>query len=169
MLANGAINAGYIVEMVIGALFGMRLFNSSLIVDMVVSGLPTAIWLLMAWYCWYRAPSLANRVVGSTENNLSSLSVNPEDLLQIALIALGVYFLGEAIPGLAGFLYDALPGVSQGVFGTPRRPDVVVSMTRFLLGLWLILGTPGVARLIRKHSGRWRDDPLDSSQAKTPE
>ncbi len=171
LLVNGAIGVTEILEITIGAMFGMRPLNSSLIVEAIEVGLPMMVWLLAGWYCWYRAPSLAARIAGSPNQALPEQSLNPNDLLQIALIALGVYFFGEGIPGFARVLSDAIAGVRQGSFASVNEPDVVMTVARCLLGLWLILGTPGVARLIRKHSGRWHDAPTDSNQdpGKTPD
>ena len=116
-------------------------------------------WIGLAWFCWKKAPYLATRMVPLDESTSAS-GVQPNEMLCIALIAVGVYTLTEALPILTWLIYafsqsrTTRPGVTQTVdFGRLLIP----ALMRLVIGIWLILGNGGIAAFIRRHGGKWRE------------
>jgi hypothetical protein len=121
--------------------------------------LPTLVWLALAWDCWARAPSLADRMSRDRSDTNSSHGMTSDELLSTFIIAIGIYLLTEGLPAIAWQLYES---ISRARFGsaTGFNGNTVAAILRCFIGLWFILGTRGVLTIIRRHSGKWRDESV---------
>ena len=133
---------------------------------MYSSILPCAVFLLMAWYCWRKAPALARRMAAGSDPGSFQHGIASNELLHLVLIGIGIYLLTTGIPSLAWLLLFRVISILRD--GSPEMPEidryVITSAVSCGLGLWLILGTRGVARLVRKHSDKWRDESKAGDQ-----
>jgi len=117
-----------------------------------------SVWLILAWYCWAKAPRLAGRMVRGRAEDLSPRGMSADELLTTIMIGIGIYLLAEGLHVVAQWVYIGLARVRSGAGSLDGIDAVVVgSIVRCSLGLWLILGTQGILTIIRRHSGRWRD------------
>jgi hypothetical protein len=122
--------------------------------------LPGATWLFLAWYCWAKAPVLADRMTRDTTQDASSQGMSADELLTTIIIGIGIYLLTVGLPSAVNLIYTELTMVRNG--GRPMNGvsgTFVGVIVRCLLGIWLILGPQGILKIIRRHSGRWRDTP----------
>jgi hypothetical protein len=132
---------------------------------MFMEGLPGIVWLLMAWYCWRKAPALASRMTRDLGDgqNLSARGMTADELLHVLLMGIGIYLLSiglSAIAQWAGTKFEAMhsgPVVGQ-VSNTIVSPSIYGSIVRCILGFWFIFGTHGLVILLRRHGGKWRDE-----------
>ncbi|MGA2440686.1 MAG: hypothetical protein ABSH08_06995 [Tepidisphaeraceae bacterium] len=136
---------------------------------MFSSILPCAVFLLMAWYCWRKAPALARRMAAGSDQGSSQRGSSSDELLHLVLIGIGIYLFTTGIPSLAWplFLVITIPRN-----GPPDMAQIHAlffsSIVRSGLGVWLILGTRGIAQLVRRHSGRWHDESKITSDESNP-
>jgi hypothetical protein len=175
LLANGLTDGAGFVGYLASRLISRRVPYQVDIAQalMLSSILPCAVFLLMAWYCWRKAPALARRMAAGSDPGSSQHGIASNELLHLVLIGIGIYLLTTGIPSLAWPLYlvitiprNGSPDISE------IRASFFSSVVRTGLGVWLILGTRGVARLVRRHSGRWQDEseirnPNDESNPKS--
>jgi len=67
------------------------------------------VWPLLAWYCWSRAPKLAVRLsddLASSTPTETEGRVIPNQILVVAVLALGLYQFSEAVPTLTSILIN---------------------------------------------------------------
>ncbi len=60
----------------------------------------------------------------------------------------------------------AVPAI-EPILTQEERRYMITLVLRIIVGLWLVLGTSGILKMIRSHSshsGRWRDDPNSEEQ-----
>jgi hypothetical protein len=123
---------------------------------LLLVGLPSVVWLAMAWYCWARAPLMARRasVVGEDANRTG---ITADELLSVLLVAVGVYLFADGLGTSGRFVYTAVTRGRQGssIFND-LNSMIFAAALRVSIGLWLILGNRGVVNLIQRHSGRWK-------------
>jgi hypothetical protein len=142
-------------------------FNASTIVEYGIGlALPTIVWLILGWYCWAKAPVIANRMARDrAEQNLSPHGMNPDELLATLTMGIGIYMLANGLPTVAQYSYDVFGRVRNGLGPfTNYYGGIVGAVIRCALGLWLILRTRGIVTIIRRHSGRWRDTTTPPQQ-----
>lgn len=124
----------------------------------VGSALPASIWLILGWYCWVKAPLVADRMARDRTENLSPQGMNADELLATMMIGIGIYMLTGGLPMVGQYLFESLYRVQNGIGPFNNfYGRIVGAIIRCALGLWLILGTRGILTIIRRHSGRWRD------------
>jgi hypothetical protein len=176
LLANGLTDGAGFVGYVASRLISSRVQYQVDIAQaaMFSSILPCAVFLLMAWYCWRKAPALARRMAAGSDPGSSQHGIASNELLHLVLIGIGIYLLTTGIPNLAWLVLYLVISILRN--GSPQIPEidryVITSAVSCGLGLWLILGTRGIARLVRSHSGRWHDEseirnPSDESNPKS--
>jgi hypothetical protein len=175
LLANGLIAGVGFVGYVASRLIRSRLqYQDDIASAMMFSSiLPCAVFLLMAWYCWRKAPALARRMAAGSDHGSSQRGIASNELLHVVLIGIGIYLLTTGIPSLAWPLYLVITIPRNRPPGMPQIDRyVLTSVVSCGLGLWLILGTRGIAQLVRRHSGGWHDEseirnPNDESNPKS--
>jgi len=175
LLANGLTDGAGFVGYLASRLIRSRLqYQDDIASAMMFSSiLPCAVFLLMAWYCWRKAPALARRMAAGSDHGPSQRGITSNELLHIILIGIGVYLLTTGIPSLAWPLYLVITIPRNGPPDiTQIRASFFSSVVRSGLGVWLILGTRGIAQLVRSHSGGWHDEseirnPNDKSSPKS--
>jgi hypothetical protein len=159
MFANGLSNAAGIFGVFAPVVFRIRFQASEVLAEVILSIVPMLIYFLVAWYCWSKAPVLARRMVAGLDYGSSQHGIGSDELLQIVLMGIGVYLLTEGIPGVARLVFYAIMSPRNGSPGIAQiDANIFSSIFRCGLGAWLILGTRGIGRLLRRHSGRWRDE-----------
>jgi hypothetical protein len=124
----------------------------------VGSALPASIWLILGWYCWAKAPLVADRMARDRTENLWPQGMNADELLATMTMGIGIYMLTGGLPAVAQYLFESFTRVQSGIGPFNNFYGRIVGASiRCALGLWLILGTRGILTIIRRHSGRWRD------------
>jgi hypothetical protein len=127
--------------------------------QLIAATVTTGVWLLIAWYCWRKAPDLARRMSAGAEPPETSRAMSSDELLGVIVIGIGVYLLADGLPTLAWVLTVIIENI-RGT-ATPEslyERTMISGVIRCTLGLWMILGTGGVVEQIRKYTGRWRDE-----------
>jgi hypothetical protein len=76
------------------------------------------------------------------------------DLLSIVIIGVGIYSMAEGLPVIGRWIYSTW---AKSKTGNVSDGALAAAVVRCLLGFWLILGSRGIAKLISKYGGRWRD------------
>jgi hypothetical protein len=162
-LTDGASFVGYVASRLTGSRFQFQDDLSSVI--LFSSILPCSVFLLMAWYCWRRAPTLARRMTEGLDPGPSQRGITSGELLHLILMGIGVYLLTTGIPSLAWLLLLLITMLRNGPPATtPIDANIISSIVRCSLGLWLILGTRGIAQLVRRYSGGWHDESKGSGE-----
>jgi hypothetical protein len=155
MLAWGLYSATLFIAYLCVALFQRDLAGS--VATALFYGLPPAIWLSLAWYYWKKAPRLAGRIARGVEVDTTSQSLNPDDLLRVLLIGVGVFLLTEGLPIVVSILARAV--TNQRAFQGPGNVFRVADLNeiaRIILGTWLVLRPDGAAGLINRYSRKTR-------------
>jgi len=161
MLAWGLYTGATFVALGLYFLFniGVRQSYPQLLPILTSQGLPGALWLLMAWYCWRKAPDLARRMTQNQDQdqNLSARGMTAEELLHIVLMGIGVYLLSDGLPMLVQMAWEKFEELRSGLPGAQMNDSYIWdSVVRCILGFWLILGTHGIVLLLRRYGGKWR-------------
>lgn len=125
----------------------------------VLEFLPAALWLLIAWYCWRKAPALAVRMTRELQPSTSHPPMAPDELLSIIVMGIGIFLLTAGLTGIAQAMIQIFENIREnGRLFTSILESHLISIARCILGLWLILGTQGVVTLLRRYGGKWRDN-----------
>jgi len=129
--------------------------NTRFIAAMILYPLvPAFVWLLLAWYCWAKAPSLADRMTRGRAENPAPSSMSADELLLTLIIGIGIYMLAGGIGTISQMVFLFLqqtryPGQANNL----QIGIIVGSVVRCLLGFWLILGPRGIVNLVRRYGG----------------
>jgi hypothetical protein len=136
------------------------------VVFFVVIAVTVAAGLILCAYLWKRVPDAAIRLFGRTA--LPSLpSADGSALLGVGLVVLGGYEIVEAVYSASEILVPIVVRHWYPIsFSNRSLVELLPSGVRAAVGLWLILGNERALELIRRHSGRYRDQP--SSEADRP-
>jgi hypothetical protein len=160
LLANGLSDVASVFGFFASYLLRPGFRSADMFAELIPPLFPLPIFLLVAWYCWSKAPTLARRMAGGLDPGPSRREITSNELLHIVLIGIGIYLLTEGIPGIARLVYYAITTPRNGPPGFQQIDAVIFgSIIRSGLGVWLILGTRGIAQLLRRHSGRSREEP----------
>jgi hypothetical protein len=116
---------------------------------------PGAVWLLLAWYCWAKAPSLADRMTRGSAENAAPSSMSADELLLTLIIGIGIYMLATGFSDFAQLIYIFLERKQfVGQTNTVGVGIIVGSFARWVLGFWFILGPRGIVDIVRRYGGR---------------
>jgi hypothetical protein len=120
---------------------------------------PAVVWLLLAWFCWAKAPSLAERITrGLGENPGSSAAMSAGELLFTLIIGIGIYMVATGLPTVMALIFLVLEQARSGGQSDHGQTGAIAgAVARCLLGLWLILGPRGIVQIIRRYGGKWRE------------
>lgn len=114
----------------------------------------TFFWLLVAGLLWLFPLSVAGNLIPGIEPKRTSSGVGAEGLEQIAFSVMGLWVLTEAIPNVffwAAFAYRVQSVGAAGLDLPPERlGHLAATGVELLLGFWLLLGSKGIAGLVRR-------------------
>jgi hypothetical protein len=135
---------------------GLRTFGLRYLLS---SSCTAAVALVLCGYLWKKIPSLALRFFGRSALETSA-DPTRNDFLAVALIAVGVFELIEAVDSAATVAAPLVVGAGGRLYerGTAWA-YFVPALVRAGFGFWLVVGTDSVLALIRRHSGRYADPP----------
>ena len=111
------------------------------------------VWPLMGWYLWNHAPKLAIRLTDDTgPRDLAEKEnrVVPNQVLTVAVLALGLYQFTEAVPWLASLLIHP-HGPAHNLGDLPWQ-DMIVPLVRLGLAALLIVGNRVTVKSLRRLS-----------------
>jgi hypothetical protein len=157
MLGWGAQTAITTLVEIVDYLFRRPLDVRQSIVIAIALFVPITVWFFLGWYCWSKAPALAARMARDHSEDLSPRGMSADELLMTAIIGVGIYLLTGGLPAFAEYFYEISMTPRMGMVPFNYYGGIIGAIVRSALGLWLILGTRGIATIIRRHSGRWRD------------
>jgi hypothetical protein len=121
-------------------------------------GLTAGIWFSFAWYCWTRAPALAEKMAGLTDPPVSSSPMTSDELMHVLLIGIGIYLLADGLPLFLGSLI--VLGFKEFIYPRDQfeiHSWVITGAIRCGLGLLLIIRTHWVAAFFRRRARSSRD------------
>jgi hypothetical protein len=149
LFATGMLSHADFINLVTSALFG--------------GNLDGIVWLLMAWYCWRKAPKLATRIAPGQHPKATLGGASSDELLHTITIGIGMYLLFDGMPSLGGLAYRFIEGMRAASFTGITVQTFIPPIIRCGVGLWLILRTRGVVQLVRGRAGQWHDTSSDQS------
>jgi hypothetical protein len=149
--------------LILGPILGKSMTTPQGLQVIFIHAISALCWAVPAVVCWWQAPWLSKRIFkGISRDGGGPLfgNIAADQVLAVLLIAVGVYEIADAIPWFAR-LIDYL---RYGILTQEERRYMITSVLRIIVGLWLVLGTSGILKMIRSHTGRWRDDPNSEEQ-----
>jgi len=113
--------------------------------------------LLLAVYLWYFPLTVSKRLVSFKQSDTKEVAKASADELQIvAFSTLGIYFLYHVIADIFyWFVFFALSRRPNGIpidLTMENKADMLTTGFEFLIVLFLLFGSQGVVKLIRKTS-----------------
>jgi hypothetical protein len=119
----------------------------------------------MAILLWRFSKGIASAMVSDDIAPVTFRNLDFHSLLAVAIAAIGVYIAVETVPAIGRDLY-VMWQMAQPHWGSPEfadrtrwEPHLWSQMAKLVLALWLIFGSRGIAKMVR----RWR-----SPQPATP-
>jgi len=124
-------------------IFKMRQeIGEGLVIGIIISQL---LKLLIAVYLWYFAEKLSIRIMGNIKNE-SIKEINYRKLQLIAFSVVGIVLLATSIPEIAQYIVEYLS--MSGRVITNILPKLIAKTIELIIGIWLLLGLPGVLNKI---------------------
>ena len=114
------------------------------VLDYMIFASPVVLLLLCGGLLWFIAPLLASSISRSTVSEDNSAT----SLLSIQMVAfsvIGLYMLADSLPTLvrATIWYFIMTGSRS-----PLAGDIIGSLVKIVLGLWLLFGSRGIVKFI---------------------
>lgn len=146
------------------SVFGPRGFQDAPLWMVVWGGFPVLGYLAMGLFLWFRAAGLARRMVTDDPAPATRADITEEGVMAVAFAAVGVFVLASVFPGIAWSLYQrSAARDSVGVYrpGGEWQPALCSHAIGLGLGLWLLLGSRGIAKVVRwaRRAGHKPDQP----------
>lgn len=145
----------FVFVALVGILLGARDPSDGWI-SFLFTGAPAVIALSVGLVLWFKAEAIAGRMVKNDPAPIFTGGVDYELALRIALIAVGMYLLIPSLKDLSAACFQVAIAdypVSEWWGDSDWRAYLFADLISFFLSLWLILGSKGVARLIRMARG----------------
>lgn len=150
MLAQGALQLTYIVIGSVAVIFDPPTRRNFSLAMWAPVAVPAIFWLLLALIVWWRAPWLARRISGGDSVPMPEIP-GGDRLLTVALVVVGVLVLADAVPNLTSSIMIAFREKADRATTTALWNSTTLGeLLKLAVGLWLVLGTEGVARLIHR-------------------
>ena len=113
---------------------------------------------------WWKTPWLGAKLAPQGDHLATARHLNQGALMNVAFTGLGVYLAADLVPKIGEFIFGLF--AYQAGFGDYLKDDrwqsyFVKDLLQLVLAIWLILGSSGIARAIR----RFRRRPAVSSEA----
>jgi hypothetical protein len=113
----------------------------------------TVIQLFIAWLLWWKAAWIADRmVIGVHDTSAGASAVAADVLLTVAMAVLGMYLLAMSVPFLLRNIFLWVQENQTQPRVSPRY-EIFPQLAQVVIGLWLFLGSRGIARSVKKM--RW--------------
>lgn len=135
------------------------------LVTVVYGIVPPLVLLAIGTFLWKKADAIALHIYPHNDDP-ATCDINAAattDLLAVAFASIGMYILVSAIPELVNQIARPMAmGVSmqQAWENAGWQVEFWTSLLQVGLGLWLMLGMRGIARIVKRFQ---RDDPPDES------
>jgi hypothetical protein len=149
----------YILANWLGALAGSAVSllyfppNGQIILSSVVSmALPVAIGVLIWIFSGRLAALMVKPAAGQAGEEEPAGPVDWDTVQVVAFSITGVFFIVNAVPSLvsAFAVYTLLPQPNIGQAGLQNASRMAEAVIRILLGVWLVLGSKGLVKLLKK-------------------
>jgi len=136
---------------------------SNLGVGLVVIGIPVALKLVVIWFLWTRADWVADKLVPQSGTYSRWPRVRAADMQVAAFSCVGLVFFCWGVRSLCGYVtvFLEMSRYSNLTLGEFFRSDVfVAAIANVVIGIWLLLGSRGVVRFVRRLRQEDRNDEL---------
>jgi hypothetical protein len=121
-----------------------------------LAALPAILWGVMGMICWVKAASLGRTIMdGGHDPQIVGAGFDAGAVLEVALIAVGVFALSEGVPSLVNAAYRQIIA-SQNYSGpaaphaSPIETGLAAALIHCGIGVWLIVGSRGLTRIIQR-------------------
>ena len=99
------------------------------------------------------------------ELGTQSKPINPDELLHVLLVRIGVFLLTEGLPSLGWLAYTIIEHIRQGTTEPISYTATTFSgLVRVALGGWLVLRPYGAVELINRYSRKTREQGTANSK-----
>lgn len=128
-----------------------------------IEAFPPALWVVLAWICWRKAPRLASHILQGMPEPAWHAKVNSQQIIGLMLIGIGIFLLGDGIPAAMQALFRFLQTGRAFIWIDPLwTSGLAASVLQCGIGIWFILGARGLATAIRRLSDRAVDQSTHS-------
>jgi hypothetical protein len=139
----------------------------------VFTALATGFVIALVWFLWTRASWIAEKMVPHDANYSRWPHVRAADLQVVAFSMVGLFTLVNGFQSLARSFGLYIGVLNSEQYGERRitflewltLEDTLGSLVGCILGIWLLLGSRGLVRLIRRLRRPEFDEPIDESTA----
>ena len=121
---------------------------------------PAAAYITFGLLYWFKADALAARIVSEDPTPVASPALDRWGAMTIACVTVGLFLLVRSLGDLAAAIVAATADVEDVVLWRQRR-DLWGSIVKALLSVWLIFGSRGIVRTIRKLRTAGQKSPND--------
>jgi hypothetical protein len=117
---------------------------------------PTLVTAGIGVWLWKKANSMASRMVSDDPAPVASAQATREDLLGVAYSAMGMFILASSLPELGKTIAQLLVARGLGLqsYQMWQNPTWQFrfwgGLSQIAIGLWLLLGSRGIVRALRK-------------------
>jgi hypothetical protein len=117
---------------------------------------PTLVMIAIGVLLWKKADSVASRMVSDDPAPVTSAQATREDLLGVAYSAMGMFILASSLPELGRTIAQLLAADGVGLQNQQLWQNGAWQgrfwgeLTQIAIGLWLLLGSRGIVRALRK-------------------
>jgi len=134
-----------LVVFVHGAFYGW-VDQAELLTAMIIA-VPGLATMVTAALYWWNARKIAGRMVSSDPTAVSTVAISAQDVMMVAFSTVGVWSLINGVRHMVLLVFIAHEsGASPGDFWLSS--NTAAAIVHVGLSLWLILGSPGIVRLI---------------------
>jgi CDP-diglyceride synthetase len=133
------------------------------IVGAAVMAIPGIASLIMALVFWRCADYFARRMVSDDPTPATSSAVTLEGVLGVAFAAIGVFVLIGVLPEIAGVFLRVVRSryaFSEWWASTEWQAEFSSLVLKTVLGIWLLLGSKGLVRALKKFRTFGVRDPV---------
>lgn len=128
---------------------------SNLGLGLVVYGIPIGLKLVMIWFLWTRADWVAQQIVPSPSTHSRWPRLRAADMQVAAFSCVGLVFLCWGVRNICALvamvLFEPFRGYSDTMLGDLIRSEpFIAALANVVIGTWLLLGSRGVVRWIRR-------------------
>jgi hypothetical protein len=102
-------------------------------------------------------------MVGDNPARISAAAMNPETVLAVSFVVIGVYVLTYVLQDLTALAVREVHYTGHGPWTTADWSSAFSALTGLAISAWLILGSRGLARLVQ-----WARSAIPQPPRETP-